>query len=171
MKDIYVDTEYNRWSTPEREFCGDNSSFFNFFKNFRQLNCRFTTISSHFFCYLHKYLSWKRSSDGHFEVLNRSVFWLVHELWHKTQIFPFPVFTNFVKKTSWKCCNQIFSTNHRWLVPFKFCKWAHFNKYWMTEWNFDFPLQKDMRFSPRKWQLWHFGSIFMDVSYTLDIAI
>ena len=28
-------TEYNRWSTPEREFCGDNSSFFNFFKNFQ----------------------------------------------------------------------------------------------------------------------------------------
>ena len=30
-----VHTEYNRWSTPEREFCGDNSSFFNFFKNFQ----------------------------------------------------------------------------------------------------------------------------------------
>ena len=32
---IEFDTEYNRWSTPEREFCGDNSSFFNFFKNFQ----------------------------------------------------------------------------------------------------------------------------------------
>ena len=28
-------TEYNKWSTPEIEFCGDNSSFFNFFKNFQ----------------------------------------------------------------------------------------------------------------------------------------
>ena len=29
---------------------------------------------------------------------DRSVSWLVHELWHKTQIFPFPVFTDFVTK-------------------------------------------------------------------------
>ena len=31
-------------------------------------------------------------------MLNRSVSWLVHDLRHKMQIFPFPVFTDFVKK-------------------------------------------------------------------------
>ena len=28
--------EYNRWSTPQRKFSGDNSSFFNFFKLFQK---------------------------------------------------------------------------------------------------------------------------------------
>ena len=28
--------EYNRWSTSNRKFCGDNSSFFKFFKLFRK---------------------------------------------------------------------------------------------------------------------------------------
>ena len=34
--EYYVGSEYNRWSTPEREFSGDNSSFFNFFKLFQK---------------------------------------------------------------------------------------------------------------------------------------
>ena len=33
---------------------------------------QFTTISGHFFCQIHKYLSQYLSSDGHFEGLNMS---------------------------------------------------------------------------------------------------
>ena len=132
-------------------------------QNLRQLNCSFTTVSSHFFIKT----KFRRSFWGAEQVC------ILIGSWIMTQNANISIsgFYRFCKKTSWKCCNQIFSINHRWLVPFKFCKWAHFNKYWMTEWNFDFPLQKNMRFSPRKWQLWHFGSIFMDVSYTLHMAI
>ena len=39
-----------------------------------------------FSCYLHKYLSQNRGSDGHFEVLTGSVPQLVQKLWHKTQM-------------------------------------------------------------------------------------
>ena len=38
-------------------------------------------------------------SDGHFEVLNGSKFWLVQKLWHKTKIFPFPFFAILYKNT------------------------------------------------------------------------
>ena len=50
-----------------------------------------------FFCHMYVHLSQNWGSDGHFEVLNWSKFWLVQKLWHKTQIFPFPFFCDFVQ--------------------------------------------------------------------------
>ena len=38
------------------------------YQNLRLINGRFPTISSHFFCQLHEYLSQNRSSESHFEV-------------------------------------------------------------------------------------------------------
>ena len=48
--------------------------------------------------YIH--LSQKWGSDGHFDVLHGSKFWLVQRLWHKEQIFAFPFFCDFVQKHS-----------------------------------------------------------------------
>ena len=56
-----------------------------------------------FFCQLYGYLSQKWDSDGHFQVLNRSKYWLVQRLWHKMQIFPFPFFCDFVQKHKYFC--------------------------------------------------------------------
>ena len=38
-----------------------------------------------FFCQPHGYLSQNWDSDGHFEVLNESISYLVQKLWHKTK--------------------------------------------------------------------------------------
>ena len=51
-----------------------------------------------FFWQLHRCLSQNWDSDRHFEVLNGSKFWFVQKLWHKTQIFPFLFFLDFVQK-------------------------------------------------------------------------
>ena len=50
------------------------------------------------FCNMYVNLSQNWGSDGHFEVLNRSYFRLVQTLWHKTQIFLFLFFCDFVQK-------------------------------------------------------------------------
>ena len=50
------------------------------------------------FCHLYIYLSQNWGSDGQFDMHNRSKFWLVENLWHKKQIFPFPKFCDFVQK-------------------------------------------------------------------------
>ena len=42
-------------------------------QNLRLINGHFPTLSSHFFCQLQEYLSQNCYSDGHFEVLNRSI--------------------------------------------------------------------------------------------------
>ena len=47
--------------------------------------------------YLHLPQNW--GSDGHFEELNKSNIWLVQNLWHKTQIFPFLFLLRFGTKT------------------------------------------------------------------------
>ena len=47
--------------------------------------------------YLHLPQNW--GSDGHFEELNKSNLWLVQNLWHKTQIFPFLFLLRFCTKT------------------------------------------------------------------------
>ena len=46
-----------------------------------------------FFCHMYVHLPQNWGSDGKFEVLHCSKFWLVQKLWHKTQIFPFPFCT------------------------------------------------------------------------------
>ena len=51
-----------------------------------------------FYCHMYDHLSQNWGSDDHFEVLNRSYLWLVEKLWHKTQIFPFLFFCDFVQK-------------------------------------------------------------------------
>ena len=51
-----------------------------------------------FFCHMYDHLSQNWGSDSHFEVLNRSYLWFVQKLWHKTQIFPFLLFCDFVQK-------------------------------------------------------------------------
>ena len=58
-----------------------------FYNHFRQ-----------FLCLMYVYLSQNWSSDGHFDMLNGSKFWLVQKLWHKMQIFPFPVPITYIKK-------------------------------------------------------------------------
>ncbi len=64
------------------------------------INGRFLTISKQFSAIsVHKYLSQNWGSDGHFEILNRSQFWLVQKLGHKTQIFPFLFFALLYKNT------------------------------------------------------------------------
>ena len=50
-----------------------------------------------FFCHMYILLSQNWVSDGHFEVLNWSKLWLVRKVWHKTQMFPFPFFRDFVQ--------------------------------------------------------------------------
>ena len=52
-----------------------------------------------FFCHMSEYLSQNWGSDGHFEVLNGSKFWLGQKLWHELQIFPFLFFLPFCTKT------------------------------------------------------------------------
>ena len=52
-----------------------------------------------FFCHMCVYLSQNWGSDGHFEVLNGSKFWLGQKLWHELQIFPFLFFLPFCTKT------------------------------------------------------------------------
>ena len=52
-----------------------------------------------FFRHMYVHLSQNWGSDGHFEVLNRSTFWLLQKLWHKTQIFPFLFILQFCTKT------------------------------------------------------------------------
>ena len=52
------------------------------------------------FCQLYEHLSLIWDSDGQFEVLNSFKSWLVLKLWLKKQIFPFPVFCDFVRKES-----------------------------------------------------------------------
>ena len=49
----------------------------------------------HFHCHMHVHLSKNWSSDSLFEVLSWSKFWLVQNLWHKTQIFLFLFFSDF----------------------------------------------------------------------------
>ena len=56
-------------------------------------------LSGLFFCHMYVHLSQNWGSDGHFEVLNRSYLWLVHNLWHKMLIFPFLFFLPFFTKT------------------------------------------------------------------------
>ena len=51
-----------------------------------------------FLCLMYVYLSQNWGSDGHFNMLNGSKFWLVQKLWHKMQIFPFPVPITYIKK-------------------------------------------------------------------------
>ena len=50
------------------------------------------------FWQLYDYISQNWGSDGHFEVLNRSIPWLIQKLWLKMQIFPFSFFCDIVKK-------------------------------------------------------------------------
>ena len=78
---------------------------FHFF-HFVRKKWKFTThkwpFYDHFwpiFRQLQKNLSKNWSSNGHFEVLTWFKFWLVQKSWHKTQIFPFPFFCDFVKKS------------------------------------------------------------------------
>ena len=47
-------------------------------------------------CHMFVHFSQNWGSDGHFEVLNWSEFWLVQKLWHKTQIFPFLFFWDLI---------------------------------------------------------------------------
>ena len=51
-----------------------------------------------FFCNMYVHLSQNWGSDGHFEVLNRSYLSLVQKLLHKTQIFPYLFFCDFIQK-------------------------------------------------------------------------
>ena len=51
-----------------------------------------------FLCLMYVYLSQNWSSDGHFDMLNGSKFWLVQKLYYKMQIFPFPLHTTYIKK-------------------------------------------------------------------------
>ena len=50
-----------------------------------------------FFCRMYVHFPQNWGSDSHFEVLHWSKFWLVQKFWHKTQIFPFPFFCDFVQ--------------------------------------------------------------------------
>ena len=50
------------------------------------------------YCLRYDHLSQNWGSEDHFEMLNGYNFWLVQQLWHKMQIFPFPFFCNFVQK-------------------------------------------------------------------------
>ena len=50
-----------------------------------------------FVCHMYVHLPQNWGSDGHFELLHWSKLWLVQKLWHKTQIFPFPFFCDFVQ--------------------------------------------------------------------------
>ena len=63
-------------------------------------NCPFYNHFWPFFCQLYVCFSQNWGSDSHFGILNRSKIWLVQKLWHKMQIFPFLVFSNFVQKHS-----------------------------------------------------------------------
>ena len=54
------------------------------------------------FCHMYGHPSQNWGSDGHFEVLNWSKFWLVQKLWHKMQIFPFPFFCDFVQNQTFE---------------------------------------------------------------------
>ena len=47
---------------------------------------------------MYGYLSQNWGSDGHFDMLNGSKFWLVQKLWHKLQIFPFPLPITYIKE-------------------------------------------------------------------------
>ena len=51
------------------------------------------------FCHVYLHLPQNWGSDGHFEELNKSNLWLVQNLWHKTQIFPFLFLLRFGTKT------------------------------------------------------------------------
>ena len=51
------------------------------------------------FCHVYLHLPQNWGSDGHFEELNKSNIWLVQNLWHKTQIFPFLFLLRFGTKT------------------------------------------------------------------------
>ena len=51
------------------------------------------------FCHMYLHLPQNWGSDGHFEELNKSNIWLVQNLWHKTQIFPFLFLLRFGTKT------------------------------------------------------------------------
>ena len=65
----------------------------------RSRGCPKNKFYNHFkpiFRHLHKYLSQNWSWDGHFEVLNGSIY--IQKLWHKTQLFPFSFLCDFVKK-------------------------------------------------------------------------
>ena len=52
-----------------------------------------------FFCHVYLHLPQNWGSDGHFEEVNKSNLWLVQNLWHKTQIFPFLFLLRFGTKT------------------------------------------------------------------------
>ena len=52
-----------------------------------------------FFRHMYVHLSQNWGSYRHFEVRNRSTFWLLQKLWHKTQIFPFRFLLQFCTKT------------------------------------------------------------------------
>ena len=102
-----------------------------------------------YFCQLYVHLSQNWDSDGHFEVLNRSKIWLVQRLWHKKQIFPFPIFCNIVEKTAFvffaclgficilchNCCtnhdSDLFNSS-KWQSKPQFCE--IFSYSWQKKW-------------------------------------
>ena len=81
-------------------------------------------------------------SDGHFEVLNMSRYWLVQKLWHKTQISPFLFFWFWTQTKISVLLRFYFFCSNKDLDSLSTAKWlseSQFYERWTWSWQKKWP--------------------------------
>ena len=97
-------------------------------QNLRQLNCSFTTTSSHFFAIYISFMKTKfrRSFLGAEQVC------ILIGSWIMTQNANISV--SGIYRFCKKCCNQIFSIHHGWIVPLYYVNKTISTNNWVNFW-------------------------------------